>query len=172
MNRARLSQMTGLGNSIRAKVYDCSPLGCEAGRQRAWSNLAEIDLMAGSTSMSQIKAASAGWIDDGVQTNTIASTWDDRVALTNVPVGFDNLFMTKALPDISNISRYCYEVRDSPDAPDHLVACLHNCNDCGTHDFLEDWVGQNVALRGVLKSYYFGYGISVALSYTPHAPNQ
>lgn len=177
MNLAPLSQMGGIATTARGLIYDCAPapgsIECTQGRLRQWTTLGEIEAHVGATTFGQLKEASAPWADDGVHSDTVASTWANRVALRNQPVGFDRVLVARRIPS-SSTTRFCYELRDEPGALNYLKACVDApysdaapaCN--GTR-CLDPWIGQNVAIRGVLKAEGNGYVFKPTGSLLPRA---
>jgi hypothetical protein len=156
LNKARFSQLSSLQPGERRNAYDCGPTGATCSRQRGWQSLGQL---ASSqtvnacvfSSWSQLKSASAAWVDDGVSSDTVASVWANRSALQNSEVTLENVYVANAFRPTNNVEApNCATIKDSASATGYLTACewVNPFCDC---DATFTWpVGGRVWVRGQL----------------------
>lgn len=165
MNLARWSQMGLVSDAGRRLAYDGSPSGTLGQRLSTWTNVAAFSSMngVGRTAVQSIKDASAAWVEDSDgRFDTVALTWRNRAALgaAQAPISLDRVFVTRKTVTFEwpNTQRACIEIRDEPDAPNYLEACLFYINadsapGCSNrvNECLDPHVGDYAKIRGRVR---------------------
>lgn len=154
LNKARYSQMNLITTTARDIAYDCSPGNTCGYRSAAWSTVAEYaaanggttTMSVGTSSLTALRTASATFVDDGLWYDTVAHTYDNRVALDNVWVHLERVY-------VESRSGLCLTIRDAQGASKFLSACIDPWF-CGPEgcpaDYLQPHVGQSRSVRGRL----------------------
>ncbi len=182
---ARFSEMGRMSDSGRRIAYDCAPGGACGFRTSSWLRLAQFADYAGvgTVALEGLKASIAGWTQDGLTWDTVAHTWQNRAALVDQPVSFDNVYVTRRLDNqvsaTGNVYE-CIELKDTPTSTNYLSACIGRVSSdsapgCSMipSQCLDPVVGTSVSLRGALRAVAQapgGYRVTLS-SARPGAPN-
>jgi hypothetical protein len=188
LNQARFSEMAAIPDSPRHIAYDCqsaatagSPhaISCGSYRTGVWSGLAQYSGVAGvgSSALSGLKSAAAGWQKNGLSYDTVANTWQNRQALLQKPVSLDAVYVTKRIADenVAGFNYACVEVRDAPSGANYLAACeqiisADSAPACANVACVNDMVGKWLRLRGTVRTSSVqpgGYKINLSTSIIP-----
>ncbi len=116
------------------------------------------------TRSASCKDASAAWVeDDAGRFDTVALTWQNRAALaaTQAPISLDRVFVTRKTVEFAwpSTQRVCIEIRDEPDAPNFLEACLFyinadsapGCSGAGINDCIDASLNDYAKIRGKVR---------------------
>jgi hypothetical protein len=156
LNRARFSEMAGLPASARLAAYLAGPDGVwQWKRTSAWASLAPFSNFTGigATALNGLKASTAAWTANGASSDTVASTWTNRMTLANGPVLFEQVYVVKVLPEIYGDGGYtwqCAELRDAPGAANYVYGCYPHFT-CDGGDCWGDAAGKVRLVYGTLR---------------------
>lgn len=127
LNRARFSEMAALPDFARLVAYENGPEGVYF-QSSDWTQLSQYAGFTGigATAISALKTAAASWSPNGLEHDTVSSTWTGRAALANRPIYLDRVFVTKLFPKSHEVETgyQCAELRDAPTATSYLIACV------------------------------------------------